>query len=237
MARSCSRTSEIIFVGFDYPGEVARRIDYGNALIGPGFVDLDALSDLDTTILGFDNQPAWKKGRVWPRSYLRGRAAYEMYTPRGAGLPEALRLRDADPQRHHDRACRSPRCSIANGARPPTSSPMRRTPPRSSACASISAPPTAPAIRSSTTTAASTTHYRRGARTGGARRRDRFCERFEGAAGGLIRTMLAPDRIETCTPELLRRTAAAGARSRRPGAPALLPVEDRVRSRAALSTA
>ncbi len=28
-------------------------------------------------------------------------------------------------------------------------------------------------------------------------------------AGGLIRTMLAPDRIETCTPELLRRTGAA----------------------------
>ena len=57
----------IVFVGFDYPGEVARRIDYGHALIGPGFIDLDALSDLDTTILGFDNQPAWRKGRVWPR--------------------------------------------------------------------------------------------------------------------------------------------------------------------------
>ena len=37
-----------------------------------------------------------------------------------------------------------------------------------------------------------------------------FCERFEGAAGGLVRTMLAPDRIETSTPELLRRSAAAG---------------------------
>ena len=37
-----------------------------------------------------------------------------------------------------------------------------------------------------------------------------FCERMEGAAGGLVRTMLSPDRIETCTPELLRRTATAG---------------------------
>jgi cytosine/adenosine deaminase-related metal-dependent hydrolase len=37
-----------------------------------------------------------------------------------------------------------------------------------------------------------------------------FCERFEGSAGGLVRTMLAPDRIETSTAELLRRTAAAG---------------------------
>ncbi len=53
---------KIVFVGFDYPGAVAKRIDCGNALIGPGFVDLDALADLDTTILGFDNQPAWRKG-------------------------------------------------------------------------------------------------------------------------------------------------------------------------------
>ncbi|MFY3311615.1 hypothetical protein [Achromobacter ruhlandii] len=41
----------IVYVGPRYPGPVARRHDYGRALIGPGFVDLDALSDLDTTIL------------------------------------------------------------------------------------------------------------------------------------------------------------------------------------------
>jgi cytosine/adenosine deaminase-related metal-dependent hydrolase len=36
-----------------------------------------------------------------------------------------------------------------------------------------------------------------------------FCRRIEGRAGGLVRTMLAPDRIETCTPDLLKRSAAA----------------------------
>jgi cytosine/adenosine deaminase-related metal-dependent hydrolase len=56
----------IAFVGRGYAGEVARRVEYGNALVGPGFIDFDGLSDLDTTILGYDNQPAWKKGRVWP---------------------------------------------------------------------------------------------------------------------------------------------------------------------------
>ncbi len=40
-------------------------------------------------------------------------------------------------------------------------------------------------------------------------RRSTSAAQFEGTAGGLIRTMLAPDRIETCTPELVRRTAAA----------------------------
>ncbi|MEO6984147.1 MAG: N-ethylammeline chlorohydrolase, partial [Paralcaligenes sp.] len=71
--------NEIRFVGHDYPGHVARRIDLGHAMIGPGFVDLDALSDLDTTVLAYDNQPAWRKGRVWPTSYIEN-GPYEMYS-------------------------------------------------------------------------------------------------------------------------------------------------------------
>jgi cytosine/adenosine deaminase-related metal-dependent hydrolase len=70
----------VIFVGHCYSGDVARRVDYGHALVGPGFIDLDALSDLDTAILGFDNQPAWEKGRVWPKTYM-DRSPYEMPHP------------------------------------------------------------------------------------------------------------------------------------------------------------
>ena len=43
--------SRIEFVGRGYPGPVDQWIDYGNALIGPGFIDLDALGDLDSTVL------------------------------------------------------------------------------------------------------------------------------------------------------------------------------------------
>lgn len=70
---------EILFVGHGFSGEVARRIDFGNALISPGLIDLDALSDLDTTILGIDHHPGWAKGRVWPRSYVEA-GPYEMYS-------------------------------------------------------------------------------------------------------------------------------------------------------------
>lgn len=69
----------ILFVGHNFPGKVARRIDFGNALISPGLIDLDALSDLDTTALGIDNHPGWAKGRVWPRSYVEA-GPYEMYS-------------------------------------------------------------------------------------------------------------------------------------------------------------
>src|SRR5699024_8936576 len=37
-----------------------------------------------------------------------------------------------------------------------------------------------------------------------------FAERIEGLASPLVRAMLAPDRLETNTPDLLRRTADAG---------------------------
>ena len=70
---------KILFVGHDFAGEVARRIDFGNAVISPGLIDLDALSDLDTTVLGIDNFPGWAKGRVWPRSYVEA-GPYEMYS-------------------------------------------------------------------------------------------------------------------------------------------------------------
>jgi cytosine/adenosine deaminase-related metal-dependent hydrolase len=67
----------ILFVGFDYAGKVDEEINAGNCLVGPGFIDLDALGDLDTTVLAFDNQPGWKKGRIvandWQRRDLYSR--------------------------------------------------------------------------------------------------------------------------------------------------------------------
>ncbi len=71
--------NQILYIGPAFAGDVARRIDFGKALISPGLIDLDALSDLDTYLLVQDNQPGWAKGRVWPRSYLE-RGPYEMYS-------------------------------------------------------------------------------------------------------------------------------------------------------------
>ncbi|WP_054008851.1 amidohydrolase family protein [Cypionkella psychrotolerans] len=70
----------ILHVGQRFEGETARRIPLGRALVSPGLIDLDALSDLDTTILAIDHNPGWAKGRVWPRSYIE-RGPYEMYSP------------------------------------------------------------------------------------------------------------------------------------------------------------
>jgi cytosine/adenosine deaminase-related metal-dependent hydrolase len=62
---------KILFVGHDYPGHIDEEINAGNSLVGPGFIDLDALGDLDTTVLAFDNQPGWRKGRIVADDWLR----------------------------------------------------------------------------------------------------------------------------------------------------------------------
>ena len=198
----------ITFVGRGYTGLVARRIDYGMALIGPGFVDLDALSDLDTTILSYDNQPAWKKGRVWPRDYIDA-GPIEMYSR------EELRF-----QKRHAFAG-----LIRNGITTalPIASLFYRAWGETVEEFTDAAHEAAdlglrvylgPGYRTGNQVVDADgtigTYYQEARGLAELDAAIAFCERLENTAGGLIRTMLSPDRIETCTPELMRRTASAG---------------------------
>ncbi len=196
----------ILHVGPSFDGEVAQSIDYGQAVISPGFIDLDALSDLDTTILGFDNGPAWKKGRVWPESYV-ARGPYEMYAPEEL----AFQKRHAFAQ------------LIRNGittALPIASLFYREW---GETVAEFEAAADAaetlglrvylgPAYRTGGQVSDDTGTIRaiydepRGLR--GLEDAAKFAARIDGRAGGRIRAMFAPDRIETCTEALLQRTAA-----------------------------
>lgn len=198
----------VTFVGHDYPGEVAHRVDCGNAILSPGFIDLDALSDLDTTVLAFDNQPSWRTGRVWPKSYM-DRGPYEMYTPEEL----AFQKRYAFAQ------------LIRNGVTTalPIASLFYRewaeTDGEFSAAAHaahdlglrVYLGPAYRAGNSFVDDDGKIGFYfdeERGlANLAGA---VAFAERIEAMASPLVRAMLAPDRIETGTAEFLRRTAAAG---------------------------
>ncbi len=198
----------IVFVGHGFAGACARRIDFGEALVGPGFVDLDALSDLDTTILGYDNQPAWRKGRVWPRSYVDA-GPREMYTPGELAFQKrfafAWLLRNGI-------TTALPIASLFYRA-------WGETPAEFDAAAAAAAELglrayLGPAYRTGNQVVEAdgriATHYDEPRGLAELDAAIAFCRRHEDTAGGLVRTMLAPDRIETSTPELLRRTAAAG---------------------------
>lgn len=196
---------EVIYVGHRFEGEVAQRHEYGKAVIGPGFVDLDALGDLDTTVLGFDNQPAWKKGRVWPESYMQA-GPREMYTPEDLvwqkryaftrlirnGITTALPIASL-----FYREWGETWDEFAGAAEAAEELGLRVY--------------LGPAYRSGNTYVGApgeiAFHFDEARGLEGLEQAKRFCASFEGRAGGLVRTMLAPDRIETCTEALLTRTA------------------------------
>lgn len=61
----------ILFVGRGYEGTVDVEIDAGQAIVSPGFIDLNALADIDHAI--FDSWPdaSRRLGLVWSESYLK----------------------------------------------------------------------------------------------------------------------------------------------------------------------
>jgi cytosine/adenosine deaminase-related metal-dependent hydrolase len=198
----------VLFVGNLFDGDVARRIDAGLSIIAPGFIDLDALSDLDTTILGFDNQPAWKKGRIWPRDYLDA-GPFEMYDR--AELAFQKRHAFATLIRNGITTA-LPIASLFYRAWGET---VEEFTDAAEAAASLGLRVyLGPAYRSGNLVVEAdgriTEYFDEARGLAGLKDAIDFCRAVEGVAGGLVRTMLSPDRIETCTPELLRRTAIAG---------------------------
>lgn len=60
----------IVFVGHRYPGPVDETRDYGDAIIAPGFIDLDALGDIDHGILDTWLTPDRAAGQRWSEDYF-----------------------------------------------------------------------------------------------------------------------------------------------------------------------
>ena len=197
----------ILYVGPHYPGTVDQRIDHGMALIGPGFVDLDALSDLDTGVLGLDHQPGWKKGRVWPRDYV------------DAGPVEMLDPDELAFQKRYAFAH-----LIRNGITTalPIASLFYRA--WNETTAEFASAATCagelglrvylgPAFRAGHSVVEAdgsvVVEIDENRGSAGLEEAIAFCQEIEGRHGGRVRTMLAPDRIEFWTEALLRRTIAA----------------------------
>lgn len=201
--------NQIEFVGKNWVGPVDREIEAGEALIAPGFVDLDALFDLDTTVLGFDNQPGWKKGRIWASDYVES-GPVETYTEEEeafqhryamaqlllGGITTALPIRSllyrewAECYTENARAAED---AAALGLRLYFG----------------------PSYRTGLGTVDSTgqlgIHWNEKRGEQGLDEAIRFVQDFDGAYNGLIRGFLQPDRIEYCTEQLLERTRDAGA--------------------------
>ncbi len=196
----------IIHVGARFNGDVARRIDLGEVLISPGLIDLDALSDLDTTMLGVDCGPAWAKGRVWPESYVN-RGPYEMYTPEELAFQKRFSFAQL-------------LCNGITSALPIASLFYREW---GETVAEFEAAAEAagdlglrvwlgPAYRSGgmvcTAPGVLEPRFDQARGMSGLEDAVQFITAQAGRFDGLVQGMLAPDRVETCTQELLARTMA-----------------------------
>ncbi|SFD79078.1 chlorohydrolase family protein [Roseivivax sediminis] len=198
--------ARVIHAGGAFDGEVAERIDYGEAVLSPGFVDLDALSDLDTTILGYDNGPAWKTGRVWPESYVAA-GPYEMYGP------EELAYQKRFAFAHLIRNGITTALPIASLFYREWAETVAEFDAAAAAAEELGLRVyLGPAYRTGgqvTDTAGNIRAVYDEARgMQGLEDAAAFAARVDGTAGGRIRAMFAPDRIETCTEALLQRTQA-----------------------------
>lgn len=199
--------NHIVFVGHSFEGNVARRIEFGRALISPGLIDLDALSDLDTTTLAIDHHPAWAKGRIWPRSYVE-RGPYEMYTPEELAFQKRFAFAQL----------------LLNGIT--TAAPIAslfyrewgETPEEFIAAADAAGEMglrvyLSPAFRSGGMVVEAPNRIEpvfdeaRGMK--GLADASNFIAEQDGRFDGLVSGMLMPDRVETCTEMLLRETDAA----------------------------
>ena len=199
--------ARVLHVGGPVDAEVARRIDFGPALISPGLIDLDALSDLDTTILALDHQPGWAKGRVWPRSYVE-RGPYEMYSPEElafqkrfafaqlllSGITTAAPIASLFYREWGETVAEFAAASDAAGD---MGLRVYLGPAYRSGGMVLDGPGQMVPVFDE----------ERGFR--GLDDAIAFVRDHDGRHGGLVRGLLAPDRVETCTAELLRRTDAA----------------------------
>ena len=63
----------IIFVGRGFTGTADKVIDAGDAILSPGFIDLDALADIDHALIDSWHGPDTASGLDWSEDYFRNR--------------------------------------------------------------------------------------------------------------------------------------------------------------------
>lgn len=197
----------IVHVGGPFTGSVDVETDEGDALVGPGFVDLNALGDIDHAV--FDTyQPAHlASGLVWSQEHLGRRRevftvqerasirqlAFQQLLLNGitTAMPIASEVYTAWAESYDDLAVAA-EAAAGLGLRVYLGPSYRASVPVVDARGRPFA----------------FEDVLLGER--GLDEAIRFAQDFDGAFGGLVRTALLPSRIENQTTELLQRTRRAG---------------------------
>ncbi len=200
----------IVFVGRGFPGTPDRVIDAGEAILSPGFIDLDALADIDHALIDTWHGPQTGPGLEWSEDYFHHRRR-DVFSP------------DERDFRHEFAFTQLIRNGITTAM--PIGGEMHNawceTYEEWAAAAGIAGRLglrlyAGPSYRSGVNVTREDGRpdvvWEPALGEAGLDEAIRFVEDFDGAHDGLIRGVLLPARIETVTPDLMRRTAAAAER-------------------------
>lgn len=193
----------VIHVGHGFEGRVDVERDEGLALVGPGFVDLNALGDIDHAVFDTYQDDALATGQRWSQTYLERRhevfsRAEEAFKRRYAfgqlllngvttALPIASEISKAWAETYEEMADAA-EAAVQLGLR------VYLGPSYRSAVPVVDA-------RGRTRL-----HHEPRLGEAGLDSAARFVADFDGSGHGLVHGMLAPSRIETVEPALLRRS-------------------------------
>ncbi|MDQ0201283.1 amidohydrolase family protein [Neobacillus ginsengisoli] len=194
----------IIYVGKNYSGEVDEIIDVGNAVISPGFIDLNALGDIDHDILHIEANTNRQKNLLWSERYTE-KGHHEVMTEE----EEAFKSLFAYSQLIlHGITTAMPITSvfykkwaetyeeIAVAAKHAGNLGLRL----------YIGPSYQSGIRVVQPDGSIKLYWDEEAGRAGLQSAVQFVEEFDGANNGLVRGMLAPERIECQTVESLKKT-------------------------------
>lgn len=194
----------IIYVGKSYECQVDETIDVGNSLVSPGFIDLNALGDIDHDLIHLEADKSNSKNLYWSAEYY-DKGYHEVMTPE----EEAFKSLYAYTQ------------LMLNGvttAMPITSTFYKKwaeTYEELEAAVHHAGkiglrmymgPSYQSATRVMNSFGEMEMRYNEEEGRKGLERAIKFVEKYDGAYNGLIRGMLAPERIECQTEESLRET-------------------------------
>ncbi|MDM5293129.1 amidohydrolase family protein [Peribacillus simplex] len=193
----------ILYVGKNYNEEVDEVMDAGNAIISPGFIDLNALGDIDHDILHFEAGADRQKNLLWSENHIqsghpelmteeeesfKSLYAYSQLILHGVttAMPITSVFYKSWAETYEELAAAAKHAAEL-GLRiylgPSFQSGMRVVQPNGN-------------IK---------LHWDEKAGEAGLQKAVEFVEKFDGAHGGMVRGMLAPERIESQTAEQLKQ--------------------------------
>ncbi|PAE42671.1 amidohydrolase family protein [Bacillus sp. 7884-1] len=194
----------IIYVGKSYSGKVDEVIDAGNAVISPGFIDLNALGDIDHDILHLEATSDKQKNLLWSKSYVEN-GHHEVMTAE----EEAFKSLYAYSQLIlHGVTTAMPITSVFYKKWAETYEELATAANHASRLGLriYLGPSYQSGIRVVEPDGTIKLYWDEDAGRAGLERAVKFVEEFDGAYDGLVKGMLAPERIESQTEESLKLT-------------------------------